>query len=120
MRLLLGAGSFVGGGGGGLGEEGMKEEEGLTASELPGFAAVAILETSSSVLGFMFVLSSSRFRLPDDGVVVDPLGCCPAVESLTGTFADPSAAGVIGSLSIWSAFRLFFGRFVSIYLKWSS
>ena len=119
MRLLLGARSFVGGGGGGLDEGGM-EEESLTTSELSRFAAVAKFETSSSLLEFMFVSSSSRFRLPDDGVVVDPLGCCPAVESLTGTFADPSAAGAIGSLSIWSAFRLFFGRFVSIYLKWSS
>ena len=118
MRLLLGAGCFVGGGGG-LDEEGM-EEEGLTASELPGFAVVVKFETSSSVLGFMFVLSSSRFRLPDDGVVVDPFRCSPVVESLTGTLADPSAADATGPLSFWSGFRLFFGRLVSIYLKWSS
>ena len=120
MRLLLGAGFFVGGGGG-LDDRGFEEEdEDLMASELPGFAVEARFETASSVLGFMFNVSSSRFRLPDDGVVVGPFRCSSVVESLTGTFDESFAADATRSFCFCSGFRLFFGRLVSRYLKWSS
>ena len=118
MRLSLGAGSSVGGGE--LDEGGMEAEEDLTASELSRFAALAIFEASSSVLRSMFAFSSSRFRLPGEGVVLGPFGCCPAAESLMGTLADSSAADAAGSLFPGSGFRLFCGRLASGYLKWSS
>ena len=75
------------------------EDEGLTAIELPGFAAVAMLETSS-ILRFMFISSASRFRLPDDGVAVGPFRCSPIVESLTGTLDESFAADATRSLCL--------------------
>ena len=113
MRLCFGADFVVGGG---SDDEGM-EDGILTACESSRFAVVAMLETSASVLGLMFDLSSSRFRLPDDGVVVDPFRCSSVLQPLTGTLEESFAADATRSLCLWSGLHLFFGRVVSIYLK---
>ena len=93
------------------------------ASGLPRSGAavtVVVFEVSPSALRFSLASLSSRLRLAGEVVVVDPFGCSFAVESWFGILDDSAVADATRSLCLLEVFRIFRGRLLSRYLRWSS